>query len=183
MKIGIIGDTHGDTLAWERALVALTGCGLAIHCGDILNHGIFNPILPTYAPRLLADSLNTAPFPLVIVKGNCDSDVDQTALGYPIEQHMALIRESGRTILAVHGENFDDNGLAALGRGYGVDLILRGHTHEAAVVEKDGLLIVNPGSASLPKEGPPTVAMLDVDEEVIKVIDIEKQEILVERGM
>lgn len=57
MKVGIISDTHGDTLCWEKALKIFTGCELVLHAGDILNHGPLNPILPTYNPLALAEKM------------------------------------------------------------------------------------------------------------------------------
>ncbi|MCL4499272.1 MAG: phosphodiesterase [Chloroflexi bacterium] len=169
MRIGVISDTHGDTLAWDRALVAFAGCSLVVHCGDILYHGPFNPMLPTYAPHQLAGALNEAPFPIVFGKGNCDSEVDQLAISYPIEQPMAHVHLHDLSLLALHGDKYDEEGLEKLGRKYGVDIIVRGHTHECTIRKMGGgLVIMNPGSASLPKEDPPTVARIDTEARAIE---------------
>ncbi|MHB0975888.1 MAG: phosphodiesterase [Candidatus Aquicultorales bacterium] len=182
MKIGAISDTHGDTLAWERALVLFTGCDLIVHCGDILYHGPFNPILGTYAPRQLADAMNESPLPIVFAKGNCDSEVDQLALGYPIQQPMAHIKLHEVSLLVLHGDKYDEKGLEKLGRSYGVDIIVRGHTHERTVKDIGGLTVMNPGSASLPKDGPPSAAIVNTDERKIRIFGLEKRDVLVEEG-
>ncbi len=175
MKLGAISDTHGDTQAWERALVVFTGCDFVVHCGDILYHGPFNPILPSYSPRDLATAINEAPFPLVFAKGNCDSEVDQLALSFPIQQPLALVYAGGLTLIAVHGHQYDEKGLESLGREYGVDLIIRGHTHERGIRKFDDLVVLNPGSASIPKTGAPSVATIDTDSRVIEIIDLEER--------
>lgn len=168
-----MSDTHGDTQAWERALVAFAGCDLVVHCGDILYHGPFNPILPTYSPRDLASAINEAPFPVVFAKGNCDSEVDQLALSFPIQQPMALVHLNGFKLIALHGHLYDEKGLEALGKEYGADLIIRGHTHEREIKKLDGLVILNPGSASIPKTGAPTASIIDTDAKTIEIIDLE----------
>lgn len=182
MRIGAISDTHGDTQAWERALVVFTGCDLVVHCGDILYHGPFNPILPTYSPRDLATAINEAPFPVIFAKGNCDSEVDQLALSFPIQQPMAFADLDGVKLIAIHGHAYDEKGLESLGREYGVDLIARGHTHEREIRKVDGLVLLNPGSASIPKTGAPSVAVIDTDAKTIEIIDLEERKAVVKEA-
>ncbi|MCL5291073.1 MAG: phosphodiesterase [Actinobacteria bacterium] len=175
MRIGAISDTHGDTQAWERALVVFTGCGLVVHAGDILYHGPFNPILPTYSPRDLASAINEAPFPMVFAKGNCDSEVDQLALSFPIQQPMALIHLQDASLIVLHGDKYDEKGLERLGKEYGVDIVVRGHTHDRLIEKVDDLVIMNPGSSSIPKEGPPSVAIIDTDARRINILNLENR--------
>ena len=68
-----------------------------------------------------------------------------------------------------------------LGREYGVDIIVRGHTHERTIKEYGGLIVVNPGSSSIPKEGPPSAAIIDTDLRSIRILNLENRKVLQER--
>lgn len=160
MRIGIVSDTHGDIAAWERSWSYLKDVDFILHAGDVLYHGAFNPILPTYNPRKLAEILNQLRVPLYIARGNCDSDVDQLALEYPLESpYLHLVLSSG-SVLVHHGHLKREESLLELAKKTRAKLVISGHTHlyEARLV--DGVMFLNPGSPSLPKEGrPPTICL------------------------
>lgn len=171
MKIGIISDTHGDTLCWEKALGVFAGCELVLHAGDILNHGPFNPILPTYNPLALAHKMNEAPFPILFAKGNCDSDVDTIALEYPIQAPYALALLGGLAVVVTHGDKMDDEALVELGKRYSLSVIVSGHSHVYRLDRHGAVMLVNPGSASLPKgAGIPTVGL--IEDKIAKIVDL-----------
>jgi hypothetical protein len=166
MKVGIISDTHGDIEAWEKAMRLFEGCELILHAGDHLYHGAFNPVVPSYRPRELAEMMNDSPIPILHARGNCDSEVDQLALKDPILSPMVVCFLEGVKILVVHGHQKEDQEWVKTASGYGVDLLVRGHTHVPGIWRHGSLLVCNPGSPSLPKgrEGA-TVAVLE-DKEV-----------------
>lgn len=171
MKIGLISDTHGDIRAWQGLLAYLKELDLVVHAGDVLYHGIFNPILESYKPLLLAEELNRFPVPLCFVRGNCDSDVDQLALNYPLASPYLLLRLEEITLLAHHGHVFTEEELLKLAKKWKVNLVLTGHTHSYHLKKEDGVLLVNPGSPSLPKENkPPTFAMFSKG--MVKIISL-----------
>ena len=134
-----------------------------LHAGDVLYHGIFNPILPTYEPRRLADVLNAFDVPMLHARGNCDSEVDQLALDNHILSDFAFASAEGTRILVCHGHKNSEQELAKLAARGNIQMVLRGHTHEPGFLVIHGVTIVNPGSVSLPKqEGEtPTAGLLE----------------------
>lgn len=160
MKIGVISDTHGDTAAWQKALKYFEDCRLVLHSGDVLYHGVFNPILPSYNAKQLADMLNESPIPLIFARGNCDSDVDQLALKYPITSLITETVIEDLNVLIHHGDKYSNNELAD---NYKPDLIISGHSHVFKIEQYKQTIFLNPGSASLPKdlEKTPTIAIIE----------------------
>jgi len=163
MRVALVSDTHGDPSAWSRAMEVLGAVDLICHSGDVLYHGIFNPITETYDPRRLAAMLNDVEVPMIHARGNCDSEVDQMALDNHILSDFAFASVEGTRILITHGHKHSEAELAGMARKAGVRLVQRGHTHLPGIVEIDGVAIVNPGSVAVPKqEGEaPTAAILE----------------------
>lgn len=176
MRIGFISDTHGDPVAWEKALKAFGDVDLLLHAGDVLYHGIFNPITPDYDPRRLVALLNDCPFPVVHARGNCDSEVDQLALDGHILSDFAFVSAAGKRILVTHGHKHTAEELARMGSRGRIDLVHRGHTHVPGMVVIEGVAIFNAGSCALPKQegGVGTAGLLE--DGVIAVLDIESGE-------
>lgn len=162
MKIGVISDTHGSLAAWKTAYEKyLKDTDLILHCGDVLYHGPRNPLPTGYDPAELAKELNSLATPLIIIKGNCDTEVDQMVLEYPLESPYAHLFLGKLRILALHGHGA--NPPVKVESGY--NLIISGHTHLPGIYKEDGLIRLNPGSPSLPKneEKPPTIALIEED--------------------
>ena len=86
---------------------------------------------------------------ILCVRGNCDTEVDQMVLEFPILAEYCLLFVNGRTVFATHGHKFNTSSLPPLGRG---DILLHGHTHIPACEEHDRFVYLNPGSVSIPKE-------------------------------
>jgi putative phosphoesterase len=161
MKIGMISDTHGDASAWGRAMELLETCDLILHAGDHLYNGAFNPVLPSYDPKELARLMNECPIPILHARGNCDSEVDQLALRDPIMSPYFFCRLDGLNVMVTHGDAMEVAELVELAQGYGVHLLVRGHTHIRGTWVHGDMLACNPGSPSLPKgDGVPSVAIL-----------------------
>lgn len=165
MRVALVSDTHGDPTAWRRALEILGDVELICHSGDVLYHGIFNPITDTYDPRRLASMLNEIEVPMIHARGNCDSEVDQMALDNHILSDFAFVSVEGTRILITHGHKHAEEELAGMARNAGIRLVQRGHTHVPGIIDVGGVTIVNPGSVALPKqEGEaPTAAVLEDD--------------------
>ena len=177
MKIAVISDTHGDTLAWQKALKVFEGAGIILHSGDILYHGVFNPILESYNGKQLAQDLNDCPVPMLFAKGNCDSDVDQLALKYPITSLITEAFIDGFNILLHHGDKYSNKELADK---YNPSIIISGHTHIYAIEKYKDTVFLNPGSPSLPKDPNKTPTVAIIEDRKIRVIDINSLEILTE---
>lgn len=176
MRIGFISDTHGDPTAWEKATAVLGDLDLICHAGDVLYHGIFNPITGTYDPRRLAGLLNQSDIPRVHARGNCDSEVDQLALDAHILSDFAFASVEGIRILVTHGHKYPRDELLNMARKARADILHQGHVHVPKIEVVDGVVLFNAGSCALPKqEGEaPTVGLYEDGK--LMVIDIETGE-------
>lgn len=115
-------------------------------CGDILYHGPRNPLPDKYAPMEVAEMLSSVKDKILCVRGNCDSEVDQMVLPFPLTPDYAAVYADGKKIYLSHGHR----DVPPLNDG---DVYVTGHTHVPHNVCEDGVLYLNPGSVSLPKDG------------------------------
>ena len=131
MRVGIISDTHGGLKAWEEAIKGpFEGVELILHAGDLLYHGPRNPFPKDYDPQTLAWAINHAPVPLLIAKGNCDADVDQLMINFPLQSPYVYCFIDGLSVMMLHGEEQDVEDLLELGGRYQVNLLITGHTQD-----------------------------------------------------
>jgi hypothetical protein len=148
MKIGVVSDTHGGLDGWREAMMIEEGVDLILHAGDILNHGPLNPLPKGHNTRGLIEEINACSIPILMAKGNCDSEVDELLLRVIIQPSIFL--QDGRLrILLHHGHTHDDRARVELGKRYGLSIIISGHTHSPKIEEKEGIVLMNPGSPSL----------------------------------
>lgn len=152
MKFFIASDIHGSEYFCKKMLECFEKekADKLLLLGDILYHGPRNDLPCGYAPKKVIELLNPIKNKILAVRGNCDTEVDQMVLSFPILADYAIISEGERCIYATHGHVFNENNPPALSEG---DILLCGHTHVPACVEKDGFVYMNPGSVSIPKEG------------------------------
>ena len=153
MKIMIASDIHGSARFCAELLRAFDRerAGRLLLLGDILYHGPRNALPEEYAPQEAAEMLNARRDVLLCVRGNCDTEVDQMVLDFPIMAEYCILWLGERMVFATHGHHFDKDRLPPLGRG---DILLHGHTHVPAWEScGSGNLYLNPGSVSIPKGG------------------------------
>lgn len=152
MKLLIASDIHGDIEA-ARAIVeacVYEGGDKLLLLGDILYHGPRNDLPKAYAPKEVIELLNSIKNKIIAVRGNCDSEVDQMVLDFPILSDYALICDGNISLFATHGHVYNKTNLPKLS---GIDVLLHGHTHVHTVENIDNKIwYINPGSAALPKE-------------------------------
>lgn len=155
MKLLIASDIHGD-IAAARAVVdeyRRSGADRLVLLGDLLYHGPRNDLPKDYAPKEVIALLNSVKDELLCVRGNCDTEVDQMVLEFPILADYAFIEADGVRMFVTHGHKFNLDNLPPLKMG---EVLVHGHTHVRAMVEfGDKNLYVNPGSPSIPKENTP----------------------------
>ena len=167
MRLVIASDIHGSAL-WGGALLDAFQRERAerlLLLGDILYHGPRNDLPEGYAPRKVTALLNACGAPILGVRGNCDAEIDQTVLNFPMMAEYCLLSAGTRTIFATHGHVFNTATPPPLRRG---DILLHGHTHVPGWDSfGDGMLCLNPGSVSLPKAGSPRGYMLLTDREIV----------------
>lgn len=160
MKLLIASDIHGDLESCELMLKAYRdeGCEKLLLLGDILYHGPRNDLPRTYNPKAVIELLNGVREEIIAVRGNCDTEVDQMVLNFPILADYAYLSLDGLSVLATHGHKFNLSALPPMKRG---EILLHGHTHVLRSEEfGDGNYYLNPGSVSLPKEGNPRTYMV-----------------------
>lgn len=153
MKIMIASDIHGSARFCSELLRAFDRerAGRLLLLGDILYHGPRNALPEEYAPQEVAEMLNAVRNALLCVRGNCDTEVDQMVLDFPIMAEYCILWLGGRMVFATHGHHFNMSQMPPLARG---DILLHGHTHVPAWERcGSGNLYLNPGSVSIPKEG------------------------------
>ena len=159
MKLMIASDIHGCAPACRKLLdiFADSGAERLILLGDILYHGPRNDLPEGYNPKEVIAMLSEHADRLFCVRGNCDTEVDQMVLPFPILSETALLFVDGATWFACHGHRAGANptvgDLPKLPAG---SVVLSGHTHIPVLEENpDGILMLNPGSTSIPKGGFP----------------------------
>ena len=156
MKLLIASDIHGDAACCRAMLDAADRESVEriLLLGDLLYHGPRNDLPLGYAPKEVIEMLNAAADKLICVRGNCDTEVDQMVLSFPILSETAWVYdgEAKLSLFMSHGHKFSPDSLPPLPSG---TVFLYGHTHLLGIVEKDGVTCINPGSVSLPKNNNP----------------------------
>ena len=155
MKWMIASDLHGSAYYCRKMLEAFEreGADRLFLLGDLLYHGPRNDLPREYAPKEIIPLLNGKKEKLLCVRGNCDAEVDQMVLEFPVLADYAVLPVGRRLIYATHGHIYHVKNLPPLAPG---DVLLHGHTHVPAWTEfGQGNLYLNPGSVSIPKENSP----------------------------
>lgn len=177
MKIGFISDTHGN-LHWSKiALSYLKDCDYILHLGDVLAHGPRNDITGEYNPRELAEVFK-AMDNIYFIRGNCDADVDEMVMDKDISKSECLFEFDGIKIYATHGYLESDNTRIYKGVELGADIVAYGHSHIKVLEKLEDIIVLNPGSTTLPKDGSKSIAIYEDGH--LKLIDIEKDKIIKE---
>ncbi len=151
MKWFIASDIHGSAYYCEKMLSSFDreGADKMLLLGDILYHGPRNDLPKDYNPKEVIELLNALKDKILCVRGNCDTEVDQMVLQFPILADYCIIADADKVVYATHGHNFNENNLPPLGNG---DILLHGHTHVPKCTKHDTYTYINPGSVSIPKE-------------------------------
>lgn len=155
MRLFICSDIHGDLDSMENALrlASEEKADKILILGDLLYHGPRNDLPATYAPKKVIELLNSNKNMILSVRGNCDTEVDQMVLEFPILADYAFLELDGLSVFATHGHHHNTATPPPLNPG---DILLHGHTHVLKIEEfGDGNVYINPGSISLPKENNP----------------------------
>ena len=162
MKWIIASDLHGSAHycrqlleAWKREEAPRM-----LFLGDLLYHGPRNDLPEGYAPKEVIALLQERQADIFCVRGNCEAEVDQMVLDFPVmADYATLFDETGRELFLTHGHVFGagmHNSVDHAPALPGGSALVYGHTHikvneESAV--HPGLWLFNPGSVSIPKDG------------------------------
>jgi len=153
MKLFFASDLHGcfDSTSKMIAAFEQSGANHLILLGDMLNPGPRNVVPEGYAPIKVAELLNPYGDKIIAVRGNCDSEVDQVLLDFPImSDYNLVLLPNGRRLFLTHGHLYNMANHPRLCRG---DIIASGHTHVPVAAQHDDLIEFNPGSVTMPRGG------------------------------
>ncbi len=176
MKLMFASDIHGSLPATERVLerFARSDARWLIVLGDVLNHGPRNALPDGYAPAEVAERLNEIAGRIIAVRGNCDSEVDQMLLKFPITAPWQQVLLPERRLFLTHGHLFGADAVPPLAAG---DVLAYGHTHIPVAEKRGDIFHFNPGSVSIPKGGyAASYGMLE--ENILRVIALNDQRII-----
>lgn len=154
MKLMIASDIHGSSYYCKALLDAYEAEApdKLLLLGDILYHGPRNDLPRDYSPKQVIELLNPLANKLLCVRGNCEAEVDQMVLSFPVLADYAWLNVNGLNLFATHGHHFGENNPPPLSKG---DILLCGHTHISCCHRHEGFAYLNPGSVSIPKENTP----------------------------
>lgn len=180
MKYMFASDVHGSAYFCRKMLEAYReeGAERLVLLGDLLYHGPRNDLPKEYDPKEVIAMLNDKKDEIYTVRGNCEAEVDQMVLEFPVLAEYCVLVIEGKTFFATHGHVYNTDHLPPLKKG---DILLHGHTHVLKAENMGDYIWLNPGSVSIPKEGNPhTYAVLenglfeikDFDGNVVKSIQL-----------
>ena len=151
MKWMIASDIHGSAYYCRKLLEAYAReeADRLLLLGGLMYHGPRNDLPKEYAPKEVISLLNAHRQDILCVRGNCEAEVDQMVLEFPVMAEYCLIADGKRLIYATHGHLFNEEHLPQLHKG---DILLCGHTHVPKCTEHEDYIYMNPGSVSIPKE-------------------------------
>lgn len=171
MILMFISDIHGSSFYAKKAIELFEEekADYLVILGDILYHGARNPLPKEYAPKEVIEVLNHYADRIIAIRGNCDSEVDQMVLEFPLMSTYSSILCEGRRLFLTHGHIYNQDNLPPLQKG---DAFIQGHTHIPVAEQVDGIHFINPGSITMPKENHPnTYGVMEDGTFTVKTLD------------
>ena len=161
MKYMFASDIHGSAYFCRKMLEAFQEekAERLVLLGDLLYHGPRNDLPKDYAPKEVTAMLNGMEQLIYAVRGNCEAEVDQMVLEFPVMADYCILEIGGKTFYATHGHVYNQDNLPSIREG---DILIHGHTHVLNAEQRENYILLNPGSVSIPKEGnPPTYGIFE----------------------
>ena len=154
MKWFIASDIHGSAYYCRKMLerYKAENADRMLLLGDILYHGPRNDLPEGYAPKEVIEMLNAMKDEILCVRGNCEAEVDQMVLKFPVLADYAALYIDGYQIFATHGHVYNEKNLPPIAKN---TIFLNGHTHVSKFTDHGDYVYANPGSVSIPKEDTP----------------------------
>lgn len=163
MKYFVATDLHGSAYWAQKVTEAFRSCGadVLVILGDVYNHGPRNPFPQDYAPMKVAETLSTVASQLIVIRGNCDGEVDQMISQFDFVSEASVFFENPlRRVFFTHGHVHNKNNLPHLSSG---DVLVYGHFHKNEIVTVNDVICVNVSSCALPKDAVPAYCLIDSD--------------------
>ncbi|MDO5294908.1 MAG: phosphodiesterase [bacterium] len=176
MKLMFASDLHGSSTYCEKMfdIYKKENAKQLILLGDLLYHGPRNDLPEDYAPKEVIKMLNENKEELLCVRGNCEAEVDQMVLEFPVLADYMIMYLEGKMAFITHGHTHNLENLPPLKQG---SLLIHGHTHVLTAQEANGVTYLNPGSMTIPKNGNKNSYMI-YEDGVFTIKDLEGNEIL-----
>ena len=180
MKLMFASDIHGSSCDCEKIkeIFLTEKADKLVLCGDILYHGPRNDLPESYNPKKVIEILNSISEDIIAVRGNCDSEVDQMVLDFPLMETYTLIYDKNIRMYVTHGHIYNcDNPLKFKDN----DILIHGHTHVLKAEKVRNFYFLNPGSVSIPKENNEKTYMIyeggkftikTLDQKIIKELEV-----------
>lgn len=171
MKYMFASDIHGSAYYCRKMAEAYreSGAERLVLLGDLLYHGPRNDLPREYAPKEVISLLNGLKDQIYAVRGNCEAEVDQMVLEFPVMADYAVLAVNGLTFYVTHGHVYHQDHLPPMKAG---DILIHGHTHLWKAEAAGPYYVINPGSVAIPKGGnPPTYGILD--ERTFRILDFD----------
>lgn len=175
MKLMFASDIHGSEYYCKKMfdMYKKENPEKLILLGDILYHGPRNDLPKDYNPKAVIELLNNISSEILCVRGNCDAEVDQMVLDFPIMADYIIMYLENRMIFITHGHLYNQQQLPKLKKG---DILLHGHTHVQAMKNINDYIYINPGSVSIPKENNKNSYMI-FENNIFTIKDLDGNEI------
>lgn len=167
MKLLIASDIHGSLKYCEKLVERYKEekAEKLILLGDILYHGPRNDLPEEYNPKGVTALLNSNSNEILAVRGNCEAEVDDMVLDFPVLAEYSTIWNNGKMFFLTHGHKFNPDNLPKLKKG---DVLFNGHTHVGKIEKIGDVIYANPGSVAIPKENTPRGYIVLTDNEIIR---------------
>ncbi len=166
MKLLIASDLHGSSFYTKKLLERYKEekADKLVLLGDLLYHGPRNDLPKEYAPKEVLSLLNEIKDNIIAVKGNCESEVDQMVLEFPVLAEYAVIYINNKMLYITHGHKLDNGLTLPVTKD---DIVVAGHTHIPVFEERENYKYLNPGSVSIPKENSQNSYVIIEDNKII----------------
>lgn len=172
MKYLVVSDIHGSSFYANKIkeIFNKENPDKLILLGDLYYHGPRNPLTLEYNPMEVASIFNSLKDKILCVRGNCDAEVDQMISEFEIKDSLQLTINN-KNFFFTHGHKYNIDNMPN-----GIDILVYGHFHTGFIKERNGVIVINAGSISLPKENTAN-SYLIIDNEEIRLYDLEGNEI------
>lgn len=172
MKLFIVSDIHGSLEDLKKVLELFEKekADKLVLLGDLLYHGPRNPLPEGYNPKEVAILLNSYKNKIIAVRGNCDAEVDQMVLDFPMRADYSELFIDNHRFFITHGHLFNEDHMPLLNKG---DILMYGHFHKPIAKKENDIVIFNPSSISLPKEGEKSFGIYENHE--LKIVSLENK--------
>ena len=168
MKYLVVSDIHGSSYYANKIneIYNKENPDQIILLGDLYYHGPRNPLTKEYNPMKVCENFNNLKDKILCIKGNCDAEVDEMISEFKFNESI-ILDINGIKFFFTHGHKYNIDNIPE-----GIDVLVYGHFHTGFIKEKDGVICVNSGSISLPKENTKN-SYLIIDENEIVLKDVE----------